>query len=99
MPKHFDRRGVLGSMLLAQPRGEAMIKDAKGRKWSMRFRHSPYGWRWDARHGNWGQGSDPTAAPFATKAQAEDDARQQIQSHDAIAAMKEFFRRRANAVH
>jgi len=82
-------------MLLAHTEVKLMIKDAKGRKWSMRFRHSPYGWRWDARHGNLGQGSDPTAAPFATKAQAEDDARRQILGHDAIAEVEEFFRRRS----
>ena len=68
-----------------------MIEDAQGRKWSVRFKHSPYGWRWDARHGNHGQ--QLTGTPFATKDEAEADARQRIQSHDAIAAAKEFFRR------
>jgi len=68
-----------------------MIKDAQGRKWSVRFKHSPYGWRWDARHGNYGQCS--TGTPFATKDEAEADARRSIQGSDAIAESAEYLRR------
>jgi|GraSoiStandDraft_17_1057272.scaffolds.fasta_scaffold1317181_2 hypothetical protein len=68
-----------------------MIKDAKGRKWSMRFKHYQEGWQWDARCGNHGQSSGENL--FATKALAEANARHSIQSFDAIAAGGEYFRR------
>jgi hypothetical protein len=67
-----------------------MIKDAKGRKWFMRFKQHQTGWYWEARHGNSGQAS---TQGFETKALAEDDARRSIQGRDAIAAMAEHFRR------
>lgn len=67
-----------------------MIKDAKGRKWFMRFKQYRDGWRWDARHGATGQGS---VASFATKALAADDAAHRIRSSDAIAEGAEAFRR------
>jgi hypothetical protein len=68
-----------------------MIKDAKGRKWSMRFKQYQQGWQWDARWKYHGQTSGMTL--FKTKALAEEDARRTIQSGDAVAAAEEFFRR------
>jgi hypothetical protein len=71
-----------------------MIKDAQGRKWFMRFKQYREGWAWEARfgsrNGNQGQSSVET---FATKALAEEDARREIPSYDAVAQMQEFFRR------
>jgi hypothetical protein len=56
----------------------------------MRFKQYQTGWAWEARCGNCGQSSK---AEFATKVLAEDNARQEIQGFDAIAASKEYFRR------
>jgi hypothetical protein len=67
-----------------------MIKDAKGRKWFMRFKRWRNGWTWEARHGNLGQ---ETGQTFKTKALAEDDARRSIQGHDAVAQASEVWRR------
>ena len=68
-----------------------MIKDAKGRKWFIRFKQYLDGWHWEARHSQYGQQS--TGQGFKTKALAEDDARRSIQGRDAIAASHEYFRR------
>jgi hypothetical protein len=68
-----------------------VIKDAKGRKWFMRFKQYRNGWYWEARRGNAGQSSGFDL--FATKALAEADARRVIQGRDAIAATQEYFRR------
>jgi len=68
-----------------------MIKDTKGRKWFMRFKHYRQGWWWEARHGNHGQTSGMRF--FQTKACAETDARRAIQSYDVIVAGAEYFRR------
>jgi hypothetical protein len=70
-----------------------MIRDAQGRKWRMRFKRYQQGWQWEARHGGYGQSSGMRF--FATKALAEADARHTIQSRDAIAASREYFRRLA----
>jgi hypothetical protein len=67
-----------------------MIKDAKGRKWFMRFRQYRNGWHWEARHGHIGQ---QAGRVFKTKVLAEDDARRSIQGRDAIAVSQEYFRR------
>jgi hypothetical protein len=69
-----------------------VIKDAKGRKWFMRFKQHRQGWYWEARHGNQGQSSGWSSF-FETKALAEEDARRSIQNRDAIAEMQEYFRR------
>jgi hypothetical protein len=68
-----------------------MIKDAKGRKWAMRFKQYQEGWLWEARWKNNGQSSGVML--FETKALAEDDARRRIQGRDAIALTAEYFRR------
>jgi hypothetical protein len=67
-----------------------MIRDAKGRKWSMRFKQYQSGWYWEARHKSAGQESGQA---FKSKALAEADARRCIQGRDAIAEGAEFFRR------
>ena len=69
-----------------------MIKDAQGRKWFMRFKQYRNGWHWTARHDDFGQEAGRT---FPTKAEAVADAERTIQSHDAIAQGKEYFRRLA----
>jgi hypothetical protein len=69
-----------------------MIKDAKVRKWSMRFKQYRQGWRWEARHEFHGRGCRWDEF-FQTKALAEADARRTIQSRDSIAASMEYFRR------
>ena len=66
-----------------------MIKDAKGRKWAMRFKQYKDGWSWEARHENSGCGAGQA---FATKALAEADAIRFIRGHDAIAAGPGIFR-------
>jgi hypothetical protein len=68
-----------------------MIKDTKGRKWSMRFKQYKQGWHWEARHKNTGQESGMNF--FKTRALAEEDARLTIQSFDHIAWGKELGRR------
>jgi hypothetical protein len=68
-----------------------MIRDAKGRKWFMRFIKYQKGWQWNATHKNHGQSSGENL--FKTKAEAEADARQDIQGHDSIALGGEYFRR------
>jgi hypothetical protein len=67
-----------------------MIRDTKGRKWFMRFKQYQQGWKWEARRSNCGQSCDEF---FATRAVAEEDARRTIQSTDAIAQAREYFRR------
>jgi hypothetical protein len=67
-----------------------MIKDAKGRKWFMRFKQYQTGWQWNARCGNHGQSSG--AELFATKALAEADARRVIPSRDVVAIARELTR-------
>jgi hypothetical protein len=65
-----------------------MIKDAQGRKWLMRFSI--------ARAGVNRAPQQPQAIfglATVSKALAEDDARGEIQSSDALAASMEFFRR------
>jgi hypothetical protein len=57
----------------------------------MRFKQRENGWRWEARHGMFGNGSGMKL--FETKAQAEADALRKIQGHDSIAETKEFLRR------
>ena len=69
-----------------------MIRDAKGRKWFMRFKQYQQGWKWEARHDNCGQGCGWDEF-FATRALAEEDARRTIAGSDAIAQSAEFFRR------
>jgi hypothetical protein len=68
-----------------------MIRDAKGRKWMMRFKQYQQGWHWDARHG--GQGLESGLDFFATKALAEADARRYLQSSDHVAIGQEYMRR------
>jgi hypothetical protein len=68
-----------------------MIRDAKGRKWFLRFKQYRQGWHWEARCGNYGQESGLNF--FASKALAEDDARRSIQSRDSIAESSEYLRR------
>ena len=65
-----------------------MIKDAKGRKWHMRFRQYRQGWQWEAqcRRHHIGQGCGWDEF-FATKALAEDDARRRIQSRGGVEAV------------
>jgi hypothetical protein len=78
-----------------------MIKDAKGRKWFLRFKQYPTGWHWEARHGNHGQSSGiprpfrgrPGQPGFATKALAETNAQCTISESDAVKASQEFLRR------
>jgi len=60
-----------------------MIKDAKGRKWFMRFKQYREGWQWTARHH--GQGIDSGWQLFPTRAAAEEDARHFILSCDHVA--------------
>jgi hypothetical protein len=67
-----------------------MIRDTKGRKWSVRFKQYREGWHWEARHG--GQGIDAGEC-FPTKALAQDDARSFILSCDHVAQSQEFIRR------
>jgi hypothetical protein len=55
-----------------------MIKDAKGRKWLLRFKQYRQGWHWDARwKESFGQSSGMRL--FKTEARAEQDARRVIQ--------------------
>jgi len=70
-----------------------MIKDAKGRKWFMRFKQYREGWHWDARNYDGGSGIDSGFQLFPTKAAAEDDARHYIQSEDHVAISREYARR------
>jgi hypothetical protein len=67
-----------------------MIRDSRNRKWFLRFKQYKQGWSWEARCGAHGQGSGFNF--FATRALAEADARRSIQSGDAIASGKEYFR-------
>jgi hypothetical protein len=67
-----------------------MIRDAKGRKWYLRFKQYRNGWHWDARCQAYGQEANRT---FKTKELAEADARRVISSRDVFAEMREFFRR------
>jgi hypothetical protein len=67
-----------------------MIRDAKGRKWFLRFKQYQQGWHWDARHG--GQGMEAGKC-FETKALAQADARRAILSCDHIAESQEYIRR------
>jgi hypothetical protein len=68
-----------------------VIKGAKGRKWFLRFRQYQQGWSWDAKCRGLGQTSGDEF--FATRADAEADARRAITSHDAFALSAEFFSR------
>jgi hypothetical protein len=72
-----------------------MIRDAKGRKWFMRFKQYRQGWQWEANLGKPHTQAQGCAWNefFATKALAEEDARRTIQSRDAVAMMREYFRR------
>jgi hypothetical protein len=67
-----------------------MIRDAKGRKWFLRFKQYREGWAWDAKCS--GMGMDAGKC-FPTKILAMDDARRDIQSRDHVAEMQEHFRR------
>jgi hypothetical protein len=67
-----------------------MIRDAKGRKWFMRFKQYREGWAWDAMHG--GQGIEAGQC-FPTKALAQADAQRAILSCDHIAESREYIRR------
>jgi hypothetical protein len=68
-----------------------MIKDGKGHKWSVRFKEYQNEWYWRARCDGYGF---EAARMLETKALAETDARQVLQSHDALAQAQEFSRRR-----
>jgi hypothetical protein len=59
-----------------------MIRDAKGRKWFMRFKQYREGWHWEAQHKGCGM---EAGRVFDTKALAEADARNAIQSCDHVA--------------
>jgi hypothetical protein len=75
-----------------------VIKDAKGRKWAMRFKQYQQGWQWDARLGSRDGNTGTSSARenfFETKAAAEDDARRYFETHDVVALTKEFFTRLA----
>jgi hypothetical protein len=67
-----------------------MIRDAKRRKWLMRFKQYQQGWRWEALWKNLGQSSESF---FESRAAAMADAERVIQSHDAVAQAQEYFRR------
>lgn len=82
------------SIIAATAGAKIMIKDAKGRKWFMRFKRYRQGWHWDARHGNCGQSSGRRF--FKTKALAEADARRVIPSHDAIAIGAKYLAMHGN---
>jgi hypothetical protein len=69
-----------------------MIRDAKGRKWFMRFRQYREGWHWSALNKDGGGGVDAGEC-FPTKALAEEDARSYIQSRDNVAYAQEYMRR------
>ena len=68
-----------------------MIRDAKGRKWSMRFKQYRNGWHWEAKHNK--NGGFEAGQMFKTKAAAEADARSSIQDRDPIAMWGEYFSR------
>src|SRR5262245_66536573 len=73
-----------------------MIKDAKGRKWYLRFKQYTNGWRWEAvwrERGRNRVGQNCGDELFATRALAEADARRTIRSRDVIAMSSEYFRR------
>jgi hypothetical protein len=67
-----------------------MIRDAKGRKWYLRFKQYRNGWYWEAQCKGHGQSSGWNF--FPTRALAETDARRCISTFDAIAASAEFIR-------
>jgi hypothetical protein len=67
-----------------------MIRDAKGRKWLMRYKQYQQGWHWDAQHHGHGIESNKG---FETRALAEADARVAIQGRDTIALSQEYTRR------
>jgi hypothetical protein len=68
-----------------------MIRDAKGRKWFMRFKQYRNGWHWDAQCEK-GSGME-AGRTFETKLLAEADARRAIQGKDHIAWWQEYRRR------
>jgi hypothetical protein len=68
-----------------------MIKDAKGRKWAMRFKQYRQGWSWEGSWKNLGQGSGMVF--FESRAAAMAEAERVIRSHDAVAEAVEYFRR------
>ena len=66
-----------------------MIKDAKGRKWLLRFRQYQNGWHWQAQFESSGSGFIQRAIKtFKTKALAEANARKVIQGSDVVAESK-----------
>jgi hypothetical protein len=66
-----------------------MIKDAKGRKWFLRFKQSSNGWHWRARHENLGR---EAGIVFPTKGLARNDAYRVIAGRDVIAEKQEYWR-------
>jgi hypothetical protein len=66
-----------------------MIKDARNRKWMMRFKQYRKGWLWNAHYREAGLGLSSTKL-FPSRAQAEADARRHIQGRDPIAEKLEF---------
>ena len=68
-----------------------MIKDAKGRKWMMRFKLYQQGWHWEACWRN--SLSQSSKEFFESRAAALADARRVIQRYDLVAQSREFFSR------
>jgi hypothetical protein len=66
-----------------------MIRDAKGRKWFMRFKHHSNGWRWIARNENAGLEADTV---FPTRRMAMNDAYRVISGRDIVAERQEYWR-------
>jgi hypothetical protein len=69
-----------------------MIRDAKGRKWFLRFKQYREGWAWEAQCAGYRCGVEAGQC-FPTKALAQADALRVIQSCDHIAQSQEYVRR------
>jgi hypothetical protein len=72
-----------------------VIRDAKGRKWFLRFKRYQDGFQWDAqlRDPDPNIGRSSGTRLFATRADAEADAGRSILEFDQVAHGQEFFRR------
>src|SRR6266849_4134451 len=71
-----------------------MIRDAKGRKWFLRFRHWQQGWTWEAKCKNVNVGTGSALNEFfPSRDLALADATKTLRSRDVIAESQTFLAR------